>query len=117
MRSGVTLESLKVKVDNIDEDIKEIKQSIADHKRDTQMNINTLTNTINMVKDNQADQKLINQKMDFTLDSINIDREREKESKKERDSEMKKLKLSIFSLIGTLVTSLIVATVRFIFGM
>lgn len=113
----MTLESLKVKVDNIDEDIKEIKQSIADHKRDTQISINALTNTINLVKDNQADQKLINQKMDFTLDSINLDREREKESKKERDSEMKKLKLSIFSLIGTLVTSLIVATVRFIFGM
>ena len=111
------MESLKVKVDNIDEDIKEIKQSIADHKRDTQISINALTNTINLVKDNQADQKLINQKMDFTLDSINLDREREKESKKERDSEMKKLKLSIFSLIGTLVTSLIVATVRFIFGM
>lgn len=112
----MTLESLKVKVDNIDEDIKEIKQSIADHKRDTQISINALTNTINMVKDNQADQKLINQKMDFTLDSINLDREREKESKKERDDEMKKLKWSIFGLIGTLATSLLVAAIRMMVG-
>lgn len=110
------MEGLKVKVDNIDDDIKELKKTIIDHKRDTQKNINTLTTTINMVKDNQADQKLINQKMDFTLDAINNERQREKEYKKERDEEMKKLKWYIFGLIGTLGGSLTLAAIRMFLG-
>ena len=116
MRSGVTLESLKVKVDNIDEDIKEIKQSIADHKRDTQISINALTNTINLVKDNQADQKLINQKMDFTLDSINSERVRDKEDRQKRDEQFQWLKRWIIGLVGTLVGSLVFAAIRFFLG-
>ncbi|UXR73288.1 DUF2951 domain-containing protein [Staphylococcus sp. IVB6238] len=114
--SGVNLEGLKVKVDNMDEDIKELKKTITDHKRDTQISINSLTSTINMVKDNQADQKLINQKMDFTLDSINNEREQEEENKKERDEEMKKLKWYIFGLIGTLGSSLAFAAIRMFLG-
>ena len=47
---------------------------------------------------------------------INFDREREKESKKERDDEMKKLKWSIFGLVGTLATSLLVAAIRMLVG-
>ena len=110
------MESLKVRIDNVDEDIKEIKQSIADHKRDTQISINALTNTINMVKDNQADQALINQKMDFTLDSINLDREREKEDKQKRDEQFLWLKRWIMGLVGTLAGSLVYAAIRFFLG-
>ena len=112
----MTLESLKVKVDNIDDDIKEIKQSIADHKRDTQTSINALTNTINMVKDNQADQKLINQKMDFTLDSINSERVRDKEDRQKRDEQFQWLKRWIIGLVGTLVGSLVWTTLRYFLG-
>lgn len=112
----MTLESLKVRIDNVDKDIEEIKQSIVDHKRDTQININSLTNTINMVKDNQADQKLINQKMDFTLDSINLEREREKESKQQRDEDFKWLRRWIIMLVGTIGSSLAVAILRFFFN-
>lgn len=110
------MESLKVKVDNVEDDIKEIKKSIEDHRRDTQISINTLTSTINMVKDNQADQKLINQKMDFTLDSINAERELEKESKKKRDEDFKWLKRWIIGLIGTLGGSLVFAAIRMLLG-
>ena len=73
--------------------------------------------SLEKIKDGQHSQNLINQKMNFTLDSINRERELEKENKKESKEDIKKIKFWVLGLVGTIISTLIVTTVKMIFGL
>ena len=55
--------------------------------------------------------------MNFTLDSINRERELEKENKKESKEDIKKIKFWVLGLVGTIISTLIITTVKMIFGL
>ena len=73
-------------------------------------------NSLEQIKDGQHNQNLINQKMNFTLDSINRERELESQNKKENQKNIKDIKMWVLGLVGTIVGSLIVAVLRMFFG-
>ncbi|GEQ07216.1 DUF2951 family protein [Staphylococcus haemolyticus] len=68
------------------------------------------------IKDGQHNQNLVNQKMNFTLDSINRERENEKKSKQENQKNIKDIKMWVLGLVGTIIGSLIIAALRMLFG-
>ncbi|WP_436871468.1 DUF2951 family protein [Staphylococcus pseudoxylosus] len=72
--------------------------------------------SLEQIKDGQHNQNLVNQKMDFTLESINRERELEKESKKENQKNIKDIKMWVLGLVGTIMGSLIIAVLRMVFG-
>lgn len=72
--------------------------------------------SLEQIKDGQHNQNLVNQKMDFTLESINRERELEKENKKENQKNIKDIKMWVLGLVGTIVGSLIIAVLRMVFG-
>lgn len=73
-------------------------------------------NSLEQIKDGQHNQNLINQKMNFTLDSINRERELESQNKKENQKNIKDIKMWVLGLVGTIAGSLIVAVLRMFFG-
>ena len=73
-------------------------------------------NSLEQINDGQHNQNLINQKMNFTLDSINRERELESQNKKENQKNIKDIKMWVLGLVGTIAGSLIVAVLRMFFG-
>ncbi|MCD8905877.1 DUF2951 family protein [Staphylococcus chromogenes] len=73
-------------------------------------------NSLEQIKDAQHGQNLINQKMDFTLDSINREREIDKENKETNKKNIREMKMYVIGLVGTIVGSLIIAILRTVFG-
>lgn len=74
-------------------------------------------NSLEQIKDGQHNQNLINQKMNFTLDSINRERELESQNKKENQKNIKDIKMWVLGLVGTIISTLIITTVKMIFGL
>ncbi|MDU3707039.1 DUF2951 domain-containing protein [Staphylococcus lugdunensis] len=72
--------------------------------------------SLEQIKEGQHNQNLVNQKMNFTLDSINRERELDQENKKENKKNIKEIKMWVLGLVGTIVGSLIVAILRIVFG-
>lgn len=73
-------------------------------------------NSLEQIKDAQHGQNLINQKMDFTLDTINREREIDKENKETNKKNIREMKMYVIGLVGTIVGSLIIAILRTVFG-
>lgn len=72
--------------------------------------------SLDEIKNTQHSQNLINQKMDFTLDSINREREIDKENKETNKKNIREMKMYVIGLVGTIVGSLIIAILRTFFG-
>jgi hypothetical protein len=68
------------------------------------------------IKDGQHSQELINQKMTFTLDSINREREIDQENKKENKKNIKEVKMLMLGTVFTIASTLIVTILRMLFG-
>ncbi|UXU51797.1 DUF2951 domain-containing protein [Staphylococcus arlettae] len=86
-----------------------------DHERRIkrlEQNDEKIFNSLEEVRKGQHTQELVNQKMDFTLESINREREIEKENKEESRKEFKQLRWLIIGTIFTLLSSLILAAIR-----
>ncbi|MBN6849474.1 hypothetical protein ASS77_12300 [Staphylococcus saprophyticus] len=83
------------------EDRKEINESIE-----------KLHNSLKEIEKGQHTQEITNVKMNYTLDSINREREIEKENKEESRKEFKQLRWLIIGTIFTLLSSLILAAIR-----
>ncbi|PTH26019.1 hypothetical protein BU605_07790 [Staphylococcus arlettae] len=83
------------------EDRKEINESIE-----------KLHNSLKEIEKGQHTQEITNVKMNYTLDSINREREVEKENKEESRKEFKQLRWLIIGTIFTLLSSLILAAIR-----
>ncbi len=72
--------------------------------------------SLEQIKDAQHGQNLINQKMDFTLNSINREREIDKENKETNRKNIREIKMWVLGLVGTIVGTLVVAILRTLFG-
>lgn len=68
------------------------------------------------IKDGQHSQELINQKMTFTLDSINRERQIDQENKKENKKNIKEVKMLMLGTVFTIASTLIVTIIRMVFG-
>ncbi|PTI21309.1 DUF2951 family protein [Staphylococcus warneri] len=84
--------------------------------RRLEKNDEKIFDSLEQIKDGQHNQNLVNQKMNFTLDSINRERELEKENKKENQKNIKDIKMWVLGLVGTIFGSLIIAVLRMFFG-
>lgn len=72
--------------------------------------------SLEQIKDGQHNQELINQKMNFTLDSINRERQIDQENKKENKKNIKEVKMLTLGTIFTITSTLIVTILRMVFG-
>lgn len=72
--------------------------------------------SLEQIKDGQHNQELINQKMNFTLDSINREREIDKESKRENRKNIKEMKRLMLGMVFSVAGSIIFAVIRMVFG-
>ncbi|PTF96198.1 DUF2951 family protein [Staphylococcus chromogenes] len=78
-------------------------------------NDDKIFDSLDEIKNTQHSQNLINQKMDFTLDSINREREIDKENKETNKKNIREMKMYVIGLVGTIVGSLIIAILRTFF--
>ncbi|AAX91384.1 DUF2951 family protein [Staphylococcus phage EW] len=78
--------------------------------------VKEIKNSLVQIKEGQHKQDLVNQKMDLTLDSINRERELDKESKEANRKNIREVKMWILGLVGTIVGSLVIAILRTVFG-
>lgn len=79
-------------------------------------NDDKIFDSLDEIKNTQHSQNLINQKMDFTLDSINREREIDKENKETNKKNIREMKMYVIGLVGTIVGSLIIAILCTFFG-
>ena len=68
------------------------------------------------IKKGQHSQDLVNQKMNFTLDSINRERELNKEKEKESRKDFKQVKYLLIGTVATIGSSLLLAFLRSLLG-
>lgn len=95
-----------------DKRFKRIEETAKQEKNEVDNTIKKLYDSLREIEKGQHTQELTNQKMDFTLDSINREREIEKQNKEENRREFKQLKWLITGTVATLLGSLILAFVR-----
>lgn len=95
-----------------DKRFRSIETTMKEDRKEVYESIEKLHNSLREIERGQHTQELTNQKMDFTLDSINKEREAEKQNKEESRKEFKQLKWLIIGTIFTLLSSLILAAIR-----
>ncbi|MBG3873690.1 MULTISPECIES: DUF2951 family protein [Staphylococcus] len=95
-----------------DKRFRNIETTIKEDRKEVYNAIEKLHNSLREIERGQHTQELTNQKMDFTLDSINKERESERLHKEESRKEFKQLKWLIIGTIFTLFSSLIIALIR-----
>ncbi|CAM4129745.1 DUF2951 family protein [Jeotgalicoccus halotolerans] len=106
------LSRLERKDEHYEERFSRLHKKIDENEKKSEEETKRIFDVLDEIKTGQHSQELVNQKMNFTLDSINREREIDKEAKKENRQDMKKLKYWMLGLIGTLGTSLLVALIR-----
>ncbi|MBV5191166.1 DUF2951 family protein [Staphylococcus chromogenes] len=79
-------------------------------------NDDKIFDSLDKIKNTQHSQNLINQKMDFTLDTINREREIDKDNKEANRKNIREVKMWILGLVGTIAGSLVIAILRTLFG-
>ncbi|PTH38760.1 DUF2951 family protein [Staphylococcus agnetis] len=96
---------------------------VENYQRDTdrrlghlESDVKEIKNSLGQIKEGQHKQDLVNQKMDLTLDSINRERELDKENKEVNRKNIREVKMWILGLVGTIAASLIIAIIRTALG-
>ncbi|MDW8564725.1 DUF2951 family protein [Staphylococcus shinii] len=95
-----------------DERFRAIERTARENKKDSDDTTKRLYNTLEEIKKGQHTQEMTNLKMDYTLDSINRERQLDKENKEQNKKEFRQLKWLIFGTVATLFSSLILAIIR-----
>lgn len=95
-----------------DKRFRQIEKTAKQDRVEVDETITKLYESMREIEKGQHTQELTNQKMDFTLDSINREREIEKQNKEDSRREFKQLKWLITGTVATLLGSLILAFVR-----
>lgn len=106
------LSRLEKKDEHYEERFSRLHKKIDENEKKSEEETRKIFDALDDIKTGQHSQELVNQKMNFTLDSINRERELDQETKKENRQDMKKLKYWMLGLIGTLGTSLLLALIR-----
>lgn len=89
--------------------IEEVQKEDRDNFKDS---IEKLYTSLEQIKQSQHTQELTNQKMDFTLDAINRERDIEKENKEQSQKDFKQLRFMMLGTVATLFGSLLLALIR-----
>ncbi|HDT6178837.1 TPA: DUF2951 domain-containing protein [Staphylococcus aureus] len=79
-------------------------------------NDKTMLSTLNEIKLGQKTQEQVNIKLDKTLDAIQKEREIDEKNKKENDKNIRDMKMWILGLIGTILSTFVIAILKTIFG-
>lgn len=99
-----------------DSRFRNIEETAKENKKESQRSMQKLYDSLDDIKKGQHTQEMTNLKMDYTLDSINRERELEREHKSQNKKDFKQLKWLIVGTVFTLFGSLILALVRSWFG-
>lgn len=75
-----------------------------------------MLSTLNEIKLGQKTQEQVNIKLDKTLDAIQKEREIDEKNKKENDKNIRDMKMWILGLIGTILSTFVIAILKTIFG-
>ncbi|GGB85335.1 MULTISPECIES: DUF2951 family protein [Staphylococcus] len=90
-----------------DSRFRSIENTMKEDRKEINESIEKLHNSLKEIEKGQHTQELTNMKMNYTLDSINRERESEKQNKEESKKQFNQLKWlilgTIFSIIGTFV--------------
>ncbi|MFI9043335.1 DUF2951 family protein [Staphylococcus saprophyticus] len=95
-----------------DKRLRNIERTMKEDRKEINESIEKLHNSLKEIEKGQHTQEITNVKMNYTLDSINREREIEKENKEESRKEFKQLRWLIIGTIFTLISSLILAAIR-----
>lgn len=95
-----------------DKRLRNIERTMKEDRKEINESIEKLHNSLKEIEKGQHTQEITNIKMNYTLDSINREREIEKENKEESRKEFKQLRWLIIGTIFTLISSLILAAIR-----
>ncbi|RPF54724.1 DUF2951 family protein [Abyssicoccus albus] len=104
-----------------DKKFERIYERIDETEKKSAEQINRVYASLEQIRSGQHSQELTNQKMDFTLDLINRERDEEKERRKQEqkksEENMRKIKFWLLGLIGTVITSMVIALLQQWFGL
>ena len=95
-----------------DKRLRNIERTMKEDRKEINESIEKLHNSLKEIEKGQHTQEITNVKMNYTLDSINREREIERENKEESRKEFKQLRWLIIGTIFTLLSSLILAAIR-----
>ncbi|ARM68394.1 DUF2951 family protein [Staphylococcus ureilyticus] len=95
-----------------DKRLRNIERTMKEDRKEINESIEKLHNSLKEIEKGQHTQEITNVKMNYTLDSINREREIERENKEESRKEFKQLRWLILGTIFTLLSSLILAAIR-----
>lgn len=95
-----------------DRRFRDIEEKVKEDKRDTDGTVKKLYTSLEEIKQSQHAQEKTNLKMDYTLNSINREREIERENKKQSQKDFKQLRFMMLGTVATLFGSLLLALIR-----
>ncbi|WP_229294132.1 DUF2951 family protein [Staphylococcus lloydii] len=95
-----------------DRRFRDIEEKVKEDKRDTDGTVKKLYTSLEEIKQSQHTQEKTNLKMDYTLNSINREREIERENKKQSQKDFKQLRFMMLGTVATLFGSLLLALIR-----
>lgn len=95
-----------------DKRFKDIEENIKEDRKEVDETVKKLYTSLEEIKQSQHTQEKTNLKMDYTLNSINREREIEKENKKQSQKDFKQLRFMMLGTVATLFGSLLLALIR-----
>ncbi|HCZ3351379.1 TPA: DUF2951 domain-containing protein [Staphylococcus aureus] len=79
-------------------------------------NDKTMLSTLNEIKLGQKTQEQVNIKLDKTLDAIQRERQIDEKNKEKNAKNIRDIKMWILGLIGTILSTFVIALLKTIFG-
>lgn len=99
-----------------DKRFRNIEKMQKEDRENFRESIEKLYDSLREIERGQHTQELTNQKMDFTLDSINKERESEKQNKQETKKQFNQLKWLIIGTVFSILGSLAWTSLRMLLG-
>lgn len=95
-----------------DKRFRTIENSMKQDKKELNDSIKELHDSLKLIEKGQHTQEITNIKMNYTLDSINKDREAELENKKENKKDIKQIKVIVITAAVSFSFTLIMAFIQ-----
>lgn len=114
------INNIEKRITVIDERFTNVHNKIDEHRAANLLEMQKITASLESIKDGQHSQALLNQKMDWTLTTINDEREREREAKIKTETntkrDMKAIRNMVLGMILTIVGTLLLTLIRMWLG-
>ena len=99
-----------------DKRLRNIENTMKEDRKEINESIEKLHNSLKEIEKGQHTQEITNVKMNYTLDSINREREIEKENREENKKQFQQLKWLIIGTFFSIVSSLIWTSIKMLVG-